>query len=101
MDQHKHMRGNTVNEAFGRRFMELSILWAVLFTLVSMIRPQLPETAGWLTFLLQVAVMVPVMAALRLTYKNAEMDRMIRFFCRMMYIVMVAAMAVMFALVFI
>ena len=46
-------------------------------------------------------LMLPVMAALRLTYKNAEMDRMIRFFCRMMYIVMVAAMALMLALAFI
>ena len=95
MDRQKQRQESAADEAFAVRFAGLAGLWAILYTIAGRIGPQIPDSAGWLTFLLQAAVMLPVMTALRMTYKKAGLDGEVRFFCRMMYLVMVAALSLM------
>ena len=95
MDQQKRAHESAVSEAFAVRFAGLTSLWAILYTVAGRIGSQIPEQAGGLTALLQAAVMLPVMAALRMTYKKGGLDGSVRFFCRLMYLVMVAALVLM------
>jgi len=97
MDHRRQRQENAVSEAFAVKFAGLTTLWAILYTIAGRIGPQIPQEAGGLAFLLQAVVTLPVMAALRMTYKKAGLDGTVRFFCRMMYLVMVAALILMLA----
>ena len=97
MDQQKQAHGNALDETFAARFAGLAGLWAILFTIAGRSSQQLAMGAGWGRFFLQISVMLPVMAALKMTYKQSGLDRTVRILCRMMYYVMTAAMAAMAA----
>ena len=95
MDRQRQRQESAAGEAFAVRFAGLTTLWAILYTIAGRIGPQLQDPTGWLTFLLQTVVMLPVMAALRMTYKKAGLDGAVRFFCRMMYLVMIMVLLLM------
>ena len=100
MDQNKQTQDNAVHEMFERKLAGLACLWAIVYTAAGRIGLQIPEAAGEVMFFLQAAIITPVMAALRMTYRNTEMDRWVRSCCRILFGVMAAALVVLLVMAF-